>query len=434
MKAGKHVLTEKLMGHDIAKCKDMARTSAHTGLLLATGHQRHYSVLYDNAVNILRWGLLGELHHIRAQWHRGNLPGKDQWRPPLPGGEMVYDKDGKQVHFDRIAKELKELKAALAKETSPKKMSELEKRVAQWDAWNADRELDPERFGYTSISLADGRKRSAMEELCRWRIWDRTGGGLMAELGSHQLDAASIFCSALRKDGKKAHPISVHAVSGRHTFPLDRDADDHVYCIFEFPGPGYEPGFDVGYRDDSLNYPDPKKGIDPYEKDKNKRIVVTYSSINGNGYGSYGEVVMGSKGTLILEREKEVMLFRGDSTSTKVTVKDEGAGPAMTSYETGGGGAAAALGSSATTGDISRGYTEEIEHWAWCIRNPDPKNLPKCKPEIALGDAVIALTARMAGQRTFADQSGYVRFKEEWFQVDSDETPDGSKPTVPAKA
>ena len=56
---------------------------------LAVGHQRHYSVLYDNAVNLMRWGLLGQLHHIRAQWHRGNLPGKDSWQQPLPGGEVV---------------------------------------------------------------------------------------------------------------------------------------------------------------------------------------------------------------------------------------------------------------------------------------------------------------------------------------------------------
>ena len=38
--------------------------------------------------------------------------------------------------------------------------------------------------------------RPAIEELIRWRLWNRTGGGLMAELGSHQLDASSIFISA----------------------------------------------------------------------------------------------------------------------------------------------------------------------------------------------------------------------------------------------
>ncbi len=65
MKAGKHVLTEKLMAHNIAQCKLMARTAAAQNLYLATGHQRHYSVLYDNAVHMIQDGLLGELHHIR---------------------------------------------------------------------------------------------------------------------------------------------------------------------------------------------------------------------------------------------------------------------------------------------------------------------------------------------------------------------------------
>ena len=51
----------------------------------------------------------------------------------------------------------------------------------------------------------------------RWRLWDRTGGGLMAELGSHQLDAASIFISAMHK-GEKQHPLSVVAAANRPVF------------------------------------------------------------------------------------------------------------------------------------------------------------------------------------------------------------------------
>ena len=61
---GKHVLTEKLMAHNVAQCKAMARVAKDTKLHLATGHQRHYSVLYDNAVHLLRFGLLGQLHSI----------------------------------------------------------------------------------------------------------------------------------------------------------------------------------------------------------------------------------------------------------------------------------------------------------------------------------------------------------------------------------
>ena len=56
---------------------------------MAVGHQRHYSILYDNAVEQIRQGLIGDIHHIRAQWHRGNLPGNDSWKPPLPGNEKL---------------------------------------------------------------------------------------------------------------------------------------------------------------------------------------------------------------------------------------------------------------------------------------------------------------------------------------------------------
>ncbi|MFN9592946.1 MAG: Gfo/Idh/MocA family protein, partial [Pirellulaceae bacterium] len=208
MQRGKHVLTEKLMAHNVAQCKVMARVAREKNLHLATGHQRHYSVLYDNAVHLIQQGVLGQLHHIRAQWHRGNLPGKDSWQPWLPGGEP--GPGGKVV--DKIINDLKKFRKELDAAKDPEEIALLQKKVAQWEAWDADKELDAAAYGYETKTLSNNRVRSAMEELCRWRLWARTGGGLMAELGSHQLDASSIFCSALRKDGSKAHPLTVHAV------------------------------------------------------------------------------------------------------------------------------------------------------------------------------------------------------------------------------
>jgi predicted dehydrogenase len=430
MRKGKHVLTEKLMAHNVAQCKVMARLAANQGLYLATGHQRHYSILYDNAVNLIRWGILGEIHYIRAQWHRGNLPGRDSWAVPIPGGEkaLIDDPGGrfkKGEDFDQVTWELAQLERKLKAAKDPKQAALLAAQVAQWTEWTKDKNVNAEDFGYVAMTLGDGRYRSALEELVRWRLWDRTGGGLIAELGSHQLDAASIFISALAQDGKKVHPLTVHAVGGRHTFPLDRDADDHIYCMFEFPAPGYDPGFDAGYADPFAGIPDPQKGIPSYERDENKKIVVTYSSINGNGFGGYGEIVMGTKGTLILEREQEVMLFKGSSTTTRVGVKDDGGGPTLDTQESGDGAGAVAKAAEGG-GPISRGYTEEMEHWAWCIRNPAPENQPRCTPSVALGDAVIALTAKVAMKNASAGKGGYLQFQPAWFDVASDETPDAS--------
>ena len=392
MRAGKHVLTEKLMGHSIHECKEMGRVAKEAGKILATGHQRHYSILYDNAVHTIgKARLLGELHSIRAQWHRGNLPGKDSWKPPLPDDESLAK---------RLMGWKKDLETA-----KPADIDGLTKKIAQLDAQIADTAIDAAKHGYTQMTLPDGSARSPMEELIRWRLWNRTGGGLMAELGSHQLDAAGIFVSAMHGEGKKVKPLTVTAVGNRSLFPADREIDDHVYCMYEYPAPGYA-------------------------EDKNKKIVVTYSSINGNGFGGYGEVVLGTKGTLVLEQEQDVMLYKDSAKDTRVTVgKAKDGTPTLDTTESGGGGGYAASGpGGAAAAPPSRGYTEEMEHWAWCIRNPSPENQPRCKPDVAIADAVIALVSNIALANPTTQSR--IEFKPEWFDIASDETPEGVKPDV----
>ena len=98
--------------------------------------------------------------------------------------------------------------------------------------------------------------------------------------------------------------------------------------------------------------------------------------------------------------------------------------------------AIAPVAKAAETGPVSRGYTEEIEHWAYCIRHPDKSrsgednpsndNVPRCRPEVALGDAVIALTANTAIRKSSKGGNGYLNFDDAWFNIDDDATPDGS--------
>ena len=424
MERGLHVLTEKLMAHSVAQCKVMSRMAgelkdpAGNPLHLATGHQRHYNIKYDNAVNLIKWGLLGQLHHIRAQWHRSNVPGADSWSMPLPGSE-------------KLAKDLAYRQKKLAESNDPEDEIRLRHEIDQYRAWIADGQIDPAEFGYKPYSSQD-RIISPEEQLHRWRLYNHTGAGLMAELGSHQLDAVSIFLSSLRDDKKKVHPLSVHAVGGRHIMTHDRDVDDHVYCTFEFPGPEYDASFDVGYFDKVRNYPPHvKKGkkwvqtgpVPGYETDPNKKVVVTYSSINGNGFGGWGEVVMGTKGTLILDKEVDVLLYRNSDTSSKVGVSVQDAGAAVLDTSASGD-YSAPISQAADNGPNSRGYREEIEDWAWCIRNPDPENRPRCYPAVAMGDAVIALGANVAKARANKGESGYLKYEEEWFDIDSDAVPD----------
>ena len=427
MRAGKHVLCEKLMAHSVAECKLMTRVAEEEKSFLSVGHQRHYSILYDNAVNLIKWGLLGELHHIRAQWHRNNVPGNDSWAIPLPGGEI--SSDGKNI--DKIADQLAKFEAYYNSDgCSGADVEKTYNQIAQWKAWDQDKYTEAKRFGYEDIAAGElypNRARTAIEEMVRWRLWDRTGGGLMAELGSHQLDAASIFISALaHKTGKHVHPLTVHAVGGRHTAPKDRDAADHVYCTYEFPGQGYDYDFDVGYYDKINNYP-PETGVPAYDENEhsNKKVVVTYSSINGNGYGGYGEVVMGTKATLVLDREKEVMLYPNKGTSYKSRVKANSKGQAI--IDTSASGDAAPAKAAEGYGPVSRGYREEIEHWAWCIQQGDLGNQPRCNGPVALADAAIALTSKIAIDNSRKKGGhGFIQFQPEWFEVDSDAVPEAN--------
>jgi len=410
MKAGLHVLTEKLMAHNVAQCKDMARVATFYGKHLATGHQRHYSVLYDRAVDLIKSGALGDLHFIRAQWHRGNLPGTDSWQQPMPPSCKPNDPQA-----GKIQENIANWEAALAATSSSSLRLDLTKKIAQGKQQLTDATVDAVLHKYEDDVRKDSDgniiyDRPAMEELIRWRLWDRTGGGLMAELGSHQLDAASIFIAAMH--GKKVMPLSVNAVSNRSLFRADRDVDDHVTCLFEFPGKDYDPAADANSQ---------------AAKDK---IGVYYSSINGNGYGGYGEEVLGTTGTLLIQRETEAMLYKTADTANSTRVLWSNSLRSMTVATIPKPDRDSAVVGEAAVKGTGRGYQQEIEHWAWCIRqNPDagdPDIQPRCKPKVAMGDAVIALTSNIS-----AREGRQIEFKKEWFDPKSDETPDGSKTEEP---
>lgn len=377
MDAGKHVLCEKLMAWNITQCKAMIRKAEETNRILSIGHQRHYSMLYAHATEVIRSGVLGDTTHIRALWHRNNA------RPVMQGNNPKTERIGnRQVPVYR-------------------------------DSWRKDitnddieflRGRDLRQLGYKDLN-----------ELVRWRLYRRTGGGLMAELGSHQLDACSIFLGKTRTH--HVRPISITAVGGKNFYQDEREVEDHVYCIFEFPGARYDAN--------QLAY-DRQRGVQNYRD----VITVTYSSISTNGFEPYGECVMGSEGTLVLESEQNVMMWGGSGRSTAVTVTTGGGGrPVLDSSATSGPGevAAAATGQSAIGhGPPSRGYREEMEHFAYCIRmrdqgmDADREDLkPRCDGQAAMEDAIIALTANQAIRR-----QERITFNPAWFDPRSAEVPD----------
>jgi predicted dehydrogenase len=390
MEAGKHVFCEKLMAHNVGQCKQMVKSAHKHNKLLAIGHQRHYSVLYDNA-NYLVQNTLGDIRHIRALWHRNNAT------------PIIEKDENKNLKFDANGQ--------------PIYRRDEKGRVAYFDGWKPgipkeDKDLDVTKYDWKDL-----------EELVRWRLFNRTGAGLMAELGSHQLDACSIFLG-------KRHPLSVQGVGGVFFYEDGREVDDHIFVTFEFPG-----------------------------KAKQDHVIVTYSSINTNEFDAWGEQIMGSRGTLVVDREEQLLLYkeqdrnRGSSggKSTSVTVETKGGKPSLeTAPSTSNPTAASGLGAVATSGSgdapPSRGYREELEHFAYCLRhgnkddyhyfakmpreefeaNSEAKSLtPRCRGEVALADAVIALTTNIA-----LKNKTRIEFKEQWFDFKSPEVPDGSNPEL----
>jgi predicted dehydrogenase len=374
LRAGKHVLCEKLMARNIRDCKAMIREARQADRLLAVGHQRHYSMLYAHATEVVNSGVLGDVKHIRALWHRNNVT------PVVENGREVIDSETGRPRL----------------RDSWRPLIHADDRRVLNDAAKL------RRYGYKSLN-----------ELIRWRLYHRTGGGLMAELGSHQLDACSIFLGKTRDH--HVYPLAVTATGGKHSYQDDREIEDHVYCIYEFPGKNY-----------NSNQPARDRNGRPIQNDV---VTVTYSSINTNAFEPYGECVMGSKGTLVVESEQSVMLWGSGGRSTAVSVTTTGGRPALDASDSVSPGAqqAAATGAQALgQGPPSRGYKEEMEHLAWCIRmrnegsSRDRSELrPRCDGQAAMDDAIIALAANAA-----METQRRIDFDPRWFQVPEDPTQD----------
>ncbi len=415
MDAGLHVLCEKLMARTITRCKDMTRYAKDKGLLLGVGHQRHYSTLYAQSLEMLNNGILGDIKHIRALWHRNN-----SW--PYDPKAFNHDKfDAKYGIPAYVDSWWKEVPKADAEKLPPERLREL--------AFG-----DPEKHGFKDAA-----------ELVRWRCSEKTGGGLMAELGSHQLDASSIILGHV-------HPLAVMGVGGkffygRGTDPSkgnDRESDDGVFVTFEFPGRTY-------YKRDSGGHLLIEGGKPVKDKNnENDVVVVTFTSFNSNEFEGYGEWVMGSKGTMFLDKESDVYLWRekdksrkGDTggRDTKITVSGAGGGkPAMEATSTWGAGGSSGAPTKTTAGaavwdSAVRGYRTEMEHFAYCVRMWKDKKvdyakndkgelvhkdiIPRCHGEVAMADAILALTANMA----MAKRERIV-FEDAWFETAKDDVPE----------
>jgi predicted dehydrogenase len=123
-----------------------------------------------------------------------------------------------------------------------------------------------------------------LEHRLNWRLRKATSGGLMAELGSHQVDVASWLLGHA--------PKRVIATGGIDHWRDGRDVADNVFATLEFDGPD------------------------------GTTVRMAWSSLCDNAYEGASELVLGTRGTLFLTPTKG-LFFR------EAVADDPRSGPAM---------------------------------------------------------------------------------------------------------
>jgi hypothetical protein len=159
--------------------------------------------------------------------------------------------------------------------------------------------------------------------------------------------------------------------------------------------------------------------------------------ILGSDFDGYGETVLGRKGSLALESEQKAMLFyMADVDKTLRVVekkpgekkpdekKDSKAAPVIEVPKDGKvDEESEALGRLALLG-ADAGFVAELEHWAYCCKPAaDKKYSAEHKPHCDAAAGVYNTVLTVAAAKAIKFETR-VDFKNEWFDVKSEETPD----------
>jgi predicted dehydrogenase len=89
--SGKHVFCEKSLVFKPEEIHELrALVAQHPKQVLQVGLQRRYSKFYQAAKAMIDKGMLGQVTHIRGQWHR-NTFAKDPWNKPVPKDRTEKD-------------------------------------------------------------------------------------------------------------------------------------------------------------------------------------------------------------------------------------------------------------------------------------------------------------------------------------------------------
>ncbi|HBI43463.1 MAG TPA: hypothetical protein DDY78_11485 [Planctomycetales bacterium] len=130
---------------------------------------------------------------------------------------------------------------------------------------------------------------ATLERRLNWRLYRTTSGGLMTELGGHQLDVANWVLGTT--------PKRVIASGGIDYWRDGREVFDNIFCVYEYE-----------IAAPSLGRTEPSAA-----KPKPYTVRVTYSSLCNNAYEGASELILGTKGSLFLTTGKGLFFQEPDA-------------------------------------------------------------------------------------------------------------------------
>ena len=93
LRAGKHVYIEKPLAHTIEEGWDIIREWEKAKTIVQVGTQNRSSSLYKKAQEMVRQGMIGDVHYVRAFWYRNGLPNEPSWRYAIPAEATPQNTD-----------------------------------------------------------------------------------------------------------------------------------------------------------------------------------------------------------------------------------------------------------------------------------------------------------------------------------------------------
>ncbi len=203
---------------------------------------------------------------------------------------------------------------------------------------------DPSPWGYPD-----------WEHLVNWRLYWKYSQGLVAELGSHQVAIANWVLGTT--------PQTVHASGVIARYKDGREVPDHIYVTWDYP------------------------------EDR----TVTFSSIQSNAFDNYYEMILGTKGTLILSAESEAYLFHeGEDGGAAMSVTPKTGNAildASASRVASASGGTDGTKATSLAADSLNPYRLEISHFCAAVRTGIPL---LCGPERAQHSAAACIHANEA--------------------------------------